>query len=164
MCNTRKSSAHILLYGPPGTGKSELALYLAEALERKALTRRASDILDMYVGESEKNISRMFAEAEHTEAVLVIDEIDSLLFSRDTAKHFWEISMTNEFLSQMERFKGIMIGTTNGLTRLDHASIRRFNHKIGFDYLTPEGNLVFYDRLLKPLVSLPVIKIPRMPG
>lgn len=147
------ANMNLLFYGPPGTGKSELARYLAEALDRKMLARRASDILDMYVGQSEKNISRMFAEAQHSDAVLIIDEIDSLLFSRDMAQKSWEISQTNEFLSQMERFRGILIGTTNALTRLDQASIRRFNHKIGFDYLTPEGNHIFYHRLLQPLVD-----------
>jgi len=147
------ANMNLLFYGPPGTGKSELARYLAEALERKMLTKRASDILDMYVGQSEKNISRMFAEAEHSDAVLIIDEIDSLLFSRDMAKEPWEISMTNEFLSQMERFRGILVGTTNALTRLDNASIRRFNYKIGFDYLTPDGNRIFYGRLLQPLLK-----------
>jgi len=147
------ANMNLLFYGQPGTGKSELARYLAEALERKMLTRRASDILDKYVGQSEKNISRMFAEAEHSHAVLIIDEIDSLLFSRDMAQRSWEFSQTNEFLSQMERFRGILIGTTNVLDRLDQASIRRFNHKIGFNCLTPEGNCIFYDRLLQPLMK-----------
>ena len=151
--NAFRANMNLLFYGQPGTGKSELARYLAKALEKKMLTRRASDILDMYVGQSEKNINRMFAEAEHSDAVLIIDEIDSLLFSRDMAKAPWEISQTNEFLSQMERFRGILVGTTNALTRLDHASIRRFNHKIGFDYLTPEGNRIFYDRFLQPLMK-----------
>lgn len=151
--NAFRANMNILFYGPPGTGKSELARYLAETLDRKMITRKASDILDMYVGQSEKNISRMFAEAEQSEAVLIIDEIDSLLFSRNMAQRSWEFSRTNEFLSQMERFRGILLGTTNALARLDQASIRRFNHKIGFDYLTPEGNRIFYNRLLQPLIN-----------
>ena len=54
---------------------------------------------------------------------------------------------------EMERFRGILVGTTNALSRLDQASIRRFNHKIGFGCLTPKGNRIFYNRLLKPLIN-----------
>jgi len=60
---------------------------------------------------------------------------------------------TNEFLTQMERFRGILICTTNMLQGLDGASIRRFNHKIKFDYLKPEGNVIFYKRLMASLAS-----------
>jgi hypothetical protein len=56
----------------------------------------------------------------------------------------------------MERFRGILICTTNRLKDLDKASIRRFNTKLGFDYLRPEGNIIFYLLLLEPLCSTPV--------
>ena len=142
---------NLLFYGPSGTGKSELARYIADQLDRKIICKRISDLQSMYVGEGEKNIKRAFQEAEAEEAVLVIDEADSLLFSRDKARHSWEISFTNEFLTQMEKFRGILVCTTNRLDDLDSASLRRFNHKIGFDYLTAEGNLLFYDLFLKSL-------------
>ena len=142
---------NLLFYGPSGTGKSELARYIANRLDRKAICKRISDLQSMYVGEGEKNIKRAFLEAENEEAILIIDEADSLLFSRDRARHSWEISFTNEFLTQMEKFRGILICTTNRLDDLDSASLRRFNHKIGFDYLTAEGNLLFYELFLKPL-------------
>jgi transitional endoplasmic reticulum ATPase len=51
----------------------------------------------------------------------------------------------------MEKFRGILACTTNRLDDLDLASLRRFNHKIGFDYLTGEGNLLFYELFLEPL-------------
>jgi transitional endoplasmic reticulum ATPase len=76
-----------------------------------------------------------------------------LLFSRDRAQRSWEISFTNEFLTQMERFKGILICTTNRLRDLDQASIRRFNLKMGFDYLKPDGNVIFYQNFLSPLTN-----------
>jgi transitional endoplasmic reticulum ATPase len=56
----------------------------------------------------------------------------------------------------MERFRRILICTTNRLINLDQASIRRFNFKIGFNYLKPEGNVLFYTRLLAPLTSEPL--------
>ncbi|MDX2446678.1 MAG: AAA family ATPase, partial [Desulfobacterales bacterium] len=144
---------NLLFYGPSGTGKSELARYMANRLDRKIICKRISDLQSKYVGEGEKNIKRAFQEAESEEAVFIIDEADSLLFSRDRAKHSWEISFTNEFLTQMERYRGILVCTTNRLDDLDIASLRRFNHKIGFEYLTAKGNLLFYDLLLKPLCT-----------
>jgi len=147
---------NLLFYGPPGTGKSELARYLANRLDRKVICKRISDLQSMYVGEGEKNIKRAFLEAENEEAVLIIDEADSLLFSRDRARHSWEISFTNEFLTQMERYRGILICTTNRLKDLDKASIRRFNLKIGFDNLEPDGNVIFYNKLLANLISEPI--------
>jgi transitional endoplasmic reticulum ATPase len=147
---------NLLFYGPPGTGKSELARYIANQIDRKIICKRVSDLQSMYVGEGEKNIKQAFAEAEAEEAVLIIDEADSLLFSRDRAVRSWEISFTNEFLTRMERYRGILVCTTNRLDDLDPASLRRFNFKVGFDYLTPEGNVTFYDLLLKDLAGQPL--------
>lgn len=144
---------NLLLYGPPGAGKSELARYIAGHLERELIVKRVSDVVSPYVGETEQNISRVFSEAEAAEGVLVIDEADSFLFSRSRAIRSWEISQTNEFLTQMERFRGILICTTNRFTDLDQASVRRFNYKIGFRSLKPEGNVIFYKKLLSPLTS-----------
>jgi transitional endoplasmic reticulum ATPase len=147
---------NLLFYGPPGTGKSELARYVATTLNRELICKRASDLLDPYVGMTEQRLAQAFFEAETQDAVLVMDEVDSILAGRDRAHHSWEISFTNELLSQMERFRGILICTTNRLMDLDQASIRRFNFKIGFNYLTPEGNVLFYRKLLAPLTNVPL--------
>jgi SpoVK/Ycf46/Vps4 family AAA+-type ATPase len=144
---------NLLFYGPPGTGKSELARYIGNRLDREIICKRVSDLQSMWVGEGEKNIKRAFAEAESEEAILIIDEADSLLFNRDRAVRSWEISFTNEFLTQMERFRGILICTTNRVEDLDPASLRRLNHKIGFDYLTPEGNAIFYRLFLESMAG-----------
>jgi len=142
---------NLLFYGPPGTGKSELARYIAHHLDRELLCKRASDVFDPYVGMTERNMCAMFTEAEDEDAVLIVDEADSLLSSRDRAVRSWELSFTNEFLTQMERFNGILICTTNRLKDLDSASVRRFNHKIEFNYLSVKGNITFYNLFLAPL-------------
>ena len=152
---------NLLFYGPPGTGKSELARYIACHLDKELICKRTSDILDSFVGGTEQNIKEAFEEAESEEAILIIDEVDSLLFSRDRAEHSWEISFTNEFLTQMEKYKGILICTTNRLKGLDNASIRRFNYKIGFNYLKPDGNVIFYQKLLEPLTATSLNKVTK---
>jgi transitional endoplasmic reticulum ATPase len=152
----RRLNMNLLFYGPPGTGKSALARYIADRLDREIICKRYSDLQSMYVGQGEKNIRLAFEEAENEEAVLVIDEVDSMLFSRQSALRSWEISFTNEFLTAMEHFRGILICTTNRMTDLDQASIRRFNLKIRFDYLTAEGNIVFYKKILAGLVETPL--------
>ncbi len=146
-----RKNMNLLFHGPPGTGKSELARHIGERLDREVLVKRASDILNPYVGMTERYLAEAFHQAESQGSILLIDEADSVLYSRSAAVRSWEVSFTNEFLTQMERFRGILICTTNRLDGLDTASIRRFNHKIGFDYLTAEGNRIFYDRLLAPL-------------
>jgi transitional endoplasmic reticulum ATPase len=93
---------------------------------------------------TERRLAQAFYEAETQEAVLVMDEVDSILASRDRAHHTWEVSFTNELLAQMETFRGILICITNRLMDIDQASIRRFNFKIGFNYLKPEGSVLFY--------------------
>ncbi|MGM0611322.1 MAG: AAA family ATPase [Thermodesulfobacteriota bacterium] len=142
---------NLLFYGPPGTGKSEFAKYISKELDRDLVIKRASDLLNPYVGMTESNIAQMFAEAETKGAVLVIDEADSFIYGRDIARHSWEVGHVNEFLTQMENFKGILICTTNRFQNLDQASIRRFNQKIFFDYLSEEGNQIFFEKILQPL-------------
>ncbi|WP_045217592.1 AAA family ATPase [Desulfonatronovibrio magnus] len=142
---------NLLFYGPPGTGKSQLAKYLARELDRDIMIRRASDLLGMFVGETEKLIAGMFAEAEAREAVLVVDEADSFIFGREMAHRSWEVSMVNEFLTCMESYQGILICTTNRFKGLDNASIRRFNQKLYFNCLNNNGVEIFYRKFLSPL-------------
>lgn len=134
----RNRKGALCFYGAPGTGKTALAHYLAEVVKLPLLIRRASDVIDKYVGESEKNIAAMFAEAQQQGGILLLDEADSLLADRRQAHAYWEISQVNELLSQMEAFTGIFICTTNLMSHLDPAAMRRFDFKVRFDYLTPD--------------------------
>jgi transitional endoplasmic reticulum ATPase len=135
---TLKHSPHasFCLYGLPGTGKSLLARYVADELGLPMLHKRASDLLDKYVGETEQRIAAMFQQAQDEGAVLVLDEADSFLCDRQGAHRAWEVTQTNEFLTQLESFEGIFFATTNLIERLDAAMLRRFSHKIRFDALT----------------------------
>lgn len=135
-------------YGAAGTGKSELARYMADQIGKPLVVKRASDILGMYVGQSEQNIAAMFCEAREQDAVLVLDEADSFLSDRRDARRSWEVTQVNELLTQMEAFEGIFICTTNMINKLDQASLRRFAFKVRFDPLKPEQRVALFKQEL----------------
>ena len=94
------------------------------------MQKRASDILGMYVGQSERNIAGAFEEAREAGAFLVFDEADSLLFDRRDAVRSWEITQVNEMLTWMEEHPLPVCFTTNLMDRIDPASLRRFTFHV----------------------------------
>lgn len=128
-------AARLCLYGVPGTGKTAWAQHLGKCLNRPVLVKRCSDLLDCYVGNSEKRIAAAFAEAKRNDAILVLDEADSFLQKRSGAHLSWEVTQVNEMLTQIEHFDGIFVATTNNLDQMDEACLRRFDIKVKFDYL-----------------------------
>jgi transitional endoplasmic reticulum ATPase len=131
-------SGRLCLYGPPGTGKTAYGRWLSQQMDVPLLVKCASDLMSMWVGENEKNIARAFKQAEQEGAVLLIDEVDSFLQDRRGAERGWEVSLVNEMLTQMESFSGVFIASTNLMTGLDQAALRRFDMKVKFDFLKPE--------------------------
>ena len=136
--STARRDFSLCVQGPPGTGKSAFVRYLAERLGLEVMHKRASDLVSMWVGQTEKLIANAFAEARDTEAFLVFDEADSLLSDRRKAFRSWEVSQVNEMLTWMESHPLPFACTTNFVDRLDEATLRRFTFKIGLDYLTAE--------------------------
>jgi SpoVK/Ycf46/Vps4 family AAA+-type ATPase len=141
----------LCLFGAPGTGKSEFVRYLAHRAGRPLEVRRASDILDKYVGGTEQNIAAAFEAALRDEALLLFDEADSFLQDRGGAHRSWEVTAVNEFLQQLEVFPGVVACTTNLFDKLDQASLRRFVFKIEFKFLRPEQSLLAFRRTLGDL-------------
>lgn len=141
----------MLFYGPAGTGKTELSRFIGHEVNMKVKIVRASDILDMYVGQSEKNIAKLFYNLDIKNEILVIDEIDGLIFDRSGAKAQWQISQVNEFLTHLEECKGFVICTTNYIDKLDRAVLRRFSTKIEFTYANEKQKLALFEAELLPL-------------
>lgn len=125
------------LEGPAGTGKSAWARHLARVMGLPVIEKRASDLMSMWVGGSEKNIARAFADARAEDALLIFDEADSLLADRRSAERGWEVSQVNEMLTWMESHPLPFVCTTNFVERLDPATQRRFTFRIRFDWLSP---------------------------
>jgi SpoVK/Ycf46/Vps4 family AAA+-type ATPase len=145
--------ATMLFYGPPGTGKTALAKYVAEQLDKPLITKRASDLLSPYVGVAEKNIAEAFSRADREDAVLLVDEVDSFLYSRDASRKSWENTLVNEFLTSLEECRVFCICTTNRMDDLDAATLRRFSLKLNFSYAKPHQAESLYNAILAELAA-----------
>jgi len=152
----RSKKWRICCYGPPGTGKTAWAAWLAEQLDMPLLLRQGSDLLNPYVGGTERNIAQAFEQAKADNALLVLDEVDTFLFSREGANRSWERSQVNEMLTQIERFEGLMVVSTNLIEVLDPAALRRFDLKLKFDYLTLPQRLDFAKQQAE-ILGLPLL-------
>lgn len=135
LASVRERRFSICVDGPPGTGKSAWVRHLAERLDMEVSLKRASDLLDMFVGGTEANIARAFARAQAAGELLVFDEADSFLQDRRGAQRSWEVTAVNEMLTWMESHPLPFACTTNLLDAVDPAAMRRFTFKLRFGYL-----------------------------
>jgi transitional endoplasmic reticulum ATPase len=133
-----------LLFGVPGTGKTALVNHLTECLEQELITVKCSDVLGKYVGESEKNVAQIFRQARQQNAILFLDEVDSLLSSRSSLINQFERQLVNEFLQQIEQSELTIFAATNHAQMIDKAALRRFDFKLTLDYLNQQQVLKLY--------------------
>jgi ATP-dependent 26S proteasome regulatory subunit len=123
----KKTGGGILLYGPPGCGKTYIAKATAGQVQAKFINVRLEDILDMWIGNSEKNLHQIFEIArQHTPCVLFIDEIDALGASRNDMKQSSGRHLINQFLQELDGIgnnnDGILVlGATNAPWHVDPA-------------------------------------------
>ena len=136
----------LLFTGNPGTGKTEFAKEISRQVGKQLLIRRYSDLCSAFVGSTEKNIASVFAQAQNEDKILLIDECDSFLSDRKNAMHSWEVTQVNEMLTQLERYRGIVIMTTNFKQNIDSASMRRFCWKVVFDELTDDNKITVFKK------------------
>jgi len=147
----QRGEGSVCLYGPPGTGKTAFARQLANALGRPLLHRSAGDLLDMYVGGTERAIVEMFDEAARSDCVLLLDEAEGMLRHRGASMRSFEVTMVNELLVRMEAFRGIFLCATNGFEALDPAALRRFALRIEFTALGIHQKLSLFERTAQRL-------------
>lgn len=133
-----KLNFSMCLYAESGTGKSQYAKKLGHELGLEVVHKKVSDIIDCWVGSSERNLADAFKECKDREAMLILDEADSFMQNRSAAVRSYEVSLVNQFLTELEAATFPVICTTNLKESLDPAILRRFTFKIKFSYMKPE--------------------------
>jgi SpoVK/Ycf46/Vps4 family AAA+-type ATPase len=140
-----------LFAGPPGTGKTMAAGVIANQLGLDLYRIDLSQVVSKYVGETEKNLSRIFAEAESSNAVLLFDEADALFGKRtevsDAHDRYANIE-TSYLLQRMEEYQGIAILASNLRQNMDEAFLRRLRFVVEFPFPDAAQRLRIWQRHL----------------
>ena len=160
----------ILLYGPPGCGKTLLAAAAAAEIEGYFINVDASAMMSKWLGEAEKNVSKLFAfsrklyMAENVPVLLFVDEIDSLLGARNSEVG-GEVRVKNQFLTEMDGINGkskesflYVIGATNKPWTLEAGFLRRFQKRIYVALPDTASRTNLFNQYTKPLKKDRVFK------
>lgn len=135
---------NVLFSGVPGTGKTMAAEVIANELQLDAYKIDLSQIVSKYIGETEKNLDRVFTAAENANAILLFDEADALFGKRSEVKDAHDRYANLEvayLLQKMEEYEGITILTTNLRQNLDEAFTRRIRFIIEFPFPEADSRL-----------------------
>ena len=160
----------MLLYGPPGTGKTMLAAATASEMDGYFINVDASSMMSKWLGEAEKNVSKIFriartyAEREGKSVILFVDEVDSLLGSRNSEVG-GEVRTRNQFLTEMDgvtsKGKNLMlyvVGATNKPWSLDWPFLRRFQKRIYVTLPTQEARKALFHQYIADLHTDKTVK------
>ena len=134
----KRAGGGVMLYGPPGCGKTMMARAIATECNASFTAVGISDILNMWVGQSERNLAALFVKARSdAPAVLFFDELDALAFARNKAHSDHTRTLVNEFLNQLDGMAGqndklLVLAATNMPWDADEAMKRpgRFDRQV----------------------------------
>ena len=164
----------VVLYGPPGTGKTMAAQVLARELGLDIYRIDLSQIESKYIGETEKNLGRIFAAAKYSNAILFFDEADALFAKRTDVKDSNDRHANAEtayLLQKIEEYSGVSILATNVFSNFDDAFKRRMTFLIPVRWPEEEDRLKLWKKIFPPETPLEedidfryIAKIGEMPG
>jgi hypothetical protein len=142
-----------LFAGESGTGKTMAAEVVANALRLNLYRIDLSAVVSKYIGETEKNLRRLFDAAEDGGAILFFDEADALFGKRSEVKdshdRYANIEI-NYLLQRMETYRGLAILATNMKSALDNAFVRRLRFIVNFPFPGPAERQAIWDRVFPP--------------
>ncbi len=156
-CSSYGNSLSILFAGPPGTGKTLLATAMANELGKILYRVDLSRIVDKYVGETEKNLAKLFDEAAKAQAILLFDEADSLFAKRTDVKSSndrYANLEVNFLIQKLESYEGISILTTNLQSSIDEAFKRRLRYIVEFREPDLQDRMRLWKTLIAPNTPL----------
>ncbi|RQP14756.1 MAG: ATP-binding protein [Parapedobacter sp.] len=130
-----KPGYRVLFYGPPGTGKTLTATLLGKEFNREVFRIDLSQVVSKYIGETEKNLEKIFQRAENRDWILFFDEADALFGKRSNVQSSHDRYANQEvayLLQRIEDFPGLVILASNFKNNIDKAFMRRFNAVVHF--------------------------------
>ena len=139
-----------LFTGPPGTGKTMCAAVVARELDMELFRVDLSRVVSKWIGETQKNLGRIFDAAERSHAIILFDEADSLFARRTDVKSSVDRhanSEVNYLLQRMEAFSGVTILTSNYEDTIDAAFKRRLNFKLRFEKPNAQGRALLWRKV-----------------
>jgi len=142
----------VLFDGPPGTGKTMSAGLIGRQLDLDVYQVDLSRMVSKWIGETEKNLARLFDEAERSRAILLFDEADSLFAKRtgvESSNDRYANLEVNFLLQRVERFSGIAILTTNFPESIDEAFKRRITLRVTFERPGPREREALWRSILR---------------
>lgn len=143
----------ILFAGAPGTGKTMCAQVIANDLQMELYKIDISQIVSKYIGETEKNLQAVFAEARHSNCVLFFDECDAIFGKRSDVKDAHDRNANVEvayLLQQIEEHDGVCIMATNLIGNIDAAFMRRITYVVHFPFPDAAMREEIYRRTMPP--------------
>jgi SpoVK/Ycf46/Vps4 family AAA+-type ATPase len=141
---------NVLFSGPPGTGKTMAAEVVAKELRLDLFKIDLSQVVSKYIGETEKNLNRIFSEARTTNAILFFDEADALFGKRSEVRDAHDRYANIEIaylLQKMEEYDGVSILATNLRQNLDVAFCRRLNFTVDFPFPDEHSRLLIWQSM-----------------
>lgn len=146
-----------LFYGSPGTGKTMTASLLGKELNKDVYRIDLSMVVSKYIGETEKNLAKVFDMAERADWILFFDEADALFGKRTTTESSNDRYANQEvsyLLQRVEDFPGMVILASNFKSNIDHAFIRRFNSIVFFPLPKSDERLLIWKTTLPKNLKL----------
>lgn len=147
----------VLFYGPPGTGKTFTAKLLGKNTGRDVFRIDLSTVVSKYIGETEKNLESVFAQAESKGWILFFDEADALFGKRTKVSDAHDRYANQEvsyLLQRLEEFDGTVILATNDKDNIDDAFTRRFQAMIHFPMPGPNERLLIWQNAIPEVLQV----------
>ncbi|HEY0183325.1 MAG TPA: ATP-binding protein [Rhodopila sp.] len=155
----------VLFYGPSGTGKTLAAEVIGGEMDLDVYRVDLSQLVSKYIGETEKNLRRIFDAAEGGGTILLFDECDAIFGKRGEVEHGQDRYANLEvsyLLQRMEAYRGIAILTTNMRSAIDAAFMRRLRFVVSFPHPDVKQRVDIWHRALGPRVPLGEIDFGRL--
>jgi len=152
-----KPGFRALFYGPPGTGKTLTATLLGKQFHKDVYRVDLSQVVSKYIGETEKNLEKVFTKAENRDWVLFFDEADALFSKRSNVQNAHDKYANQEvsyLLQRVEDFPGLIVLASNFKNNIDAGFIRRFNSIIHFPMPSPTERHEIWKTSLPPKATL----------